>query len=170
MAFKRTLSTDSEPDTPVIIKKINLQTTPVKLTEINEGITLSKTMASTIEQADRNKAIKALKSEAPSWLAHVFDFLLKDLDYICSQSEGLGAVTKKCDDNSNEIENLQKRVVDLELENKLLHNQVNKLENYSRKENLIIKGLAETGPNENTLEVVISFFNHNLKMNDAEKL
>ena len=102
---------------------------------------------------------------------HVFlTFLLKDLDYLRNQSSRFEECNKKCDENSKSIDNLQKRVKELEWKNGQLQNWVNKFEDYSRKDNLIIKGIAETGPNENASEVAVDFFKDNLKVPEAHKI
>ena len=72
------------------------------------------------------------------------------------------------DENSKSIENLQKRVRELEWKNGQL--QFNKFEGYFRKDNLIINGTAETGPNYNVSEVAADFFKDNLKVPEAHKI
>ena len=51
-----------------------------------------------------------------------------------------------------------------ELEKSALQDNILRLESYSRKNNLIIKGLSESGPNEDVLQGVIEFMSIHLKM------
>ena len=169
MALKRCFSSDSETELPLDTKKSNFQTTPVKMTEFEGNKTLLNTMDTTSEQIERNKVIDAIKLEAPAWFTNVFNFWLRDLDYLRSHTAGVDTCNQKCD-NSKDIKDLQKRVHDLELENRELHDHVNRLENYSRKDKLIIKGITETGPSEDTLDVVMKFFINDLELVDAEKI
>ena len=48
-----------------------------------------------------------------------------------------------------------------------LKDQITKLEDYSRKNNLIIKGVPETGPNEKTKDIVADFLQNNLRIDDS---
>ena len=95
------------------------------------------------------------------------NFFLKDLEYLRSQSTGLQACNKTCEENAEQIERLERRVTELESTNLKLKDQITKLEDYSRKNNLIIKGVPETGPNEKTKDVVAHFLQNNLQIDDS---
>ena len=57
-----------------------------------------------LEQSESNvlreEAINAVKNNAQEWFGGVFEFLLKDLEYLRSQSTGLQACNKKCEENA----------------------------------------------------------------------
>ena len=159
MALKRTYSSGSETD--YNNKKTNLQTTPEKITEFSHWDIMPDIME---QETQREEAINAVKKSAPEWFAGVFNFLLKDLDYLRTQAKGVEQYKEICDNNTREITKLETRVKELEEANLKLNNDVTKLEDYSRKNNLIVKGIPESGPKENIKEVVIDFFKHNLKL------
>ena len=105
MAYKRNHSSDSEPEI-LITKKLNFQTTPTKLLELSETETVLMEMDVHSEKLQREMAIEGIKKQAPPWFTCVFDFLLKDLDYLRSQAMGLEECKVKCEENSKEIETL----------------------------------------------------------------
>ena len=72
--------------------------------------------------------------------------------------------------NKQEIDRLQKRVTELEAKNQTLEAHVMKLEDYSRKSNLLIRDLAETGPKENICEVVRKFFCNSLHISNTDAI
>ena len=154
----------------LITKKLNLQTTPTELLELSETETVLMEMDVHSEKLQREMANEGIKKQAPPWFTCVFDFLLKDLDYLRSQAMGLEECKVKCEENSKEIETLQRRLREAEQKNEELQDQVNKLEDYSRKDNLIIKGIAETGPNENAHDLVVKFFKDSLMLSDPKSV
>ena len=157
MGSKRNRSSCSEPD--LDLKKRNQQITPIKDKD-SYNMDLSSAFQ---EDIDREKAIREVKEKAPGWFSVVFDFMLRDLARISSQ------VTQvEC--NKQEIDRLQKRVTELEVKNQTLEAHVMKLEDYSRKSNLLIRGLAETGPKENICEVVRNFFCNSLHISDTDAI
>ena len=61
------------------------------------------------------------------------------------------------------MESLEKRNSDLE-------EHVQRLETYSRKNNLLIKGIPETGPNEDAVQISKDFLANNLKLQNPENV
>ena len=122
-----------------------------------------------LEQSESNilreEAINAVKNSALEWFGGVFEFLLKDFEYLRSRSTGLQACNK-CEENAEQIERLEKRVTELESTNLKLKDQITKLEYYSRKNSLIIQGVPETGPNEKTKDIVADLLQNNLQIDD----
>ena len=158
MASKRNLSSCSEPDTEY--KKMNVQSTPGKISEDNfEDV-----------EYKRSEAIENVKQNAPEWFAAVFDFMLKDLNRISEYSKVVDSCKIQCDQNSADVKILQKRVEELERKNSALEESLIRLESYSRKNNLIIKGITETGPNEDVNKLVATFMTHNLKMPNGNEI
>ena len=96
MAYKRNRSSDSESD--FYCKKVNLQTTSEKIIEFAERENMLEQSESNVL---REEAINTVKNSAPEWFGGVFEFLLKDLQYLRSQSTGLQACNKKCEKMQN---------------------------------------------------------------------
>ena len=144
MATKRNLSSCSEPE--IELKKVNLKKTPIKVMGISH---IDTTHSPEENKSNRKDAIKEVKKNAPEWFASAFDFMLKDLANISNQVHEVKLCKEQCQNNSAEIERLQKKVTELEHKNQTLESQITKLEDYSRNHNLIIKGLPETGPKKN---------------------
>ena len=119
-------------------KKVNLQTTPEKIIEFAEWENM-------LEQSESNVLREDLRS----------------------QSTGLQACNKKCEENAEQIERLERRVAELKSTNLKLKDQITKLEVCSREHNLIIKGVPETGPNEKTKDIVADFLQNNLQIDDS---
>ena len=68
-------------------------------------------MADEMDQdTQREDAIKAVKKSAPEWFGNVFNFLLKDLEYLRTQSKGAEIYWEKCHHNTREIEKLEKEL------------------------------------------------------------
>ena len=93
--------------------------------------------------------------------------MLKDLANISNQVHEVKLCKEQCQNNSAEIERLQKKVTELEHKNQTLESQITKLEDYSRNHNLIIKGLPETRPKENIEHIVRDFFAKTLKVSNV---
>ena len=159
MSFKRShSSSSSEPECE--LKRINLQKTPNKVLIEHNMATLPAMEEDLIK---REEAIKTVKENAPVWFSAVFDFILKDLANISGQ-------VKQVEDNKREITSLQKKVDELELKNQTLEAQVVKLEDYSRKTNLFIKGIPESGPNENVADCISDFLCESLHIPNADTI
>ena len=158
MASKRNLSSCSEPE--VEIKKKNIQSTPNKIImeDTTEGIIQHHV------NIEREEAIENVKKNAPQWFGDVFDFMLKDLNRISEYAKQLTVYQAQCEKNNEEIQVLHKKVEELEKKNSALQDNILRLESYSRKNNLIIKGLSESGPNEDVTQRVIEFMSIHLKM------
>ena len=141
MATKRNHSScSSESDCET--KKLNLQDTPVKITEMS---LMEAEPTEQEEDIDRDKAIQAVKANAPEWFGAVFNFILKDLAHISKQAGDIATCKETCRQQGIEIQGLRKKVTDLETKNQALEEQISKLEDYSRKSNLIVKGIPEGG-------------------------
>ena len=165
MALKRNRSSGSDSD--FYCKKLNLQTTPEKVIEFSEEEKMSEPMETNVL---REEAINTVKKNSPEWFGGVFEFLLNDLDYLRGQSARLEACSKRCQENEQKVERLETRVTELESTNAKLKDQITKLEDYSRKNNLIVKGINETGPNEKTEEVVANFLQNTLQIADSDAI
>ena len=128
--MKRNLSSGSEPE----IKKKNTDSTPVKETV--------REMAENFDtEQQRSEKIRSVKETAPGWFSTAFDFILSEFSRIQVSAEALTKCSRDCDQNRKQINTLEQRVQLLEAENKNLSEQVDKLESYSRKPNLIFKGI-----------------------------
>ena len=158
MPTKRNLSSCSEPDCD--LKRVNLQQTPNKIMPGSEMDDLA-----TFQQnnARREEAIKELKENAPTWFSAVFDFIMKDFANISTQ-------VNQVHENNHEIHHLKQKVTELEAKNQALETHVTKLEDYSRKPNLFIKGLPESGPKENVFELVSEFLCNSLQVPNGDKI
>ena len=164
MATKRNRSSGSETDSETK-KKQNLQVTPVKvnMADSQEDIDFIPQDS----DSNREKAIQAVKDNALPWFGAVFDFILKDLSIISSHTKEVASCKEECRQQRLKIETLNKRVADLETKNQTLEDHISKLEDYSRKNNLLIKGIPETGPNEKVMDIVLHFFMDSLKMQNT---
>ena len=72
--------------------------------------------------------------------------------------------------NISDISSLKLQVADLEQRNQTLETQLTKIDLMSRKNNLLLHGLAETNLNENTKVLVRHFFENALKLHNAEEI
>ena len=159
MGLKRNLSSCS--DTEIELKKPNTQTTPIKIMAES-----TQEFESTKSQflAERDDIIKKVKQDAPDWFANAFDFILKDLNYTRECTLETASCKANCEENTKEIVKLQHRVSELEKKNCLLEDNLSRLEDYSRRNNLIVKGIAETGPNEDCRELLGDFLSNALNI------
>ena len=170
---KRTL-TQRSPTTAIDVnKKLNTQSSP-------DSIYTNKMMASLTESSTaplsdtvtcinyQKKYEKINESDAPSWFKDAFSALSED---VCEMRMALSKVnkyTQQCIDNSTEIVELKKRMCALETSNKQLNDHLVKLDLDNRKNNLILEGLPEKGPNENILEEVSRVFEKYLKITSTD--
>ena len=103
-----------------------------------------------------------MKRNAPDWFAAVFYFMMKDLNRISTVSMEVATYKAQCETNSKEIKELCQKVDTLEKRNVELEANIQKLETYSKKNNLIIKGVAEKGPKEDAMSLTMDFLANNL--------
>ena len=163
---KRTISIRS-PDTLNPNKKINLRKTPTKDREV-VGI-----MAEENPRGEISAEYAKILEGAPEWFKKPFSFLIntvtEELRKIDDKIEAADAIKEQCNTNTNDLKSLQTKVAKLELSNKNLESLLVRMETLSRKKNLILRGCAESGPSEDTGELVSKFFTDVLQMSDAEK-
>ena len=115
-------------------------------------------IAPTVPVDKKQEYDKINSGEAPQWFKEAFTFLASDLAEIRQNIHELNAYGNQCKENSVEIKSLQECVSHLEMSNKNLEQQIISLQLEQRRHNLIVHGIPETGPNENTQVVVCTFF------------
>ena len=118
----------------------------------------------------RSETIKMVKQKAPDWFSSAFDFILCELSRIQTNAQTLSKCANECEQNKKQITSLTQRVQVLEAENKNLTDQIVNLENYSRKTNLIFKGIPEKGPSEDIKQLIINFMENNLEIENAKSI
>ena len=138
---------------------MNVQVTPSKLTENTVDMLYQNE-----ELEKREEAINNVRLNAPGWFAEVFEFMIKDLNRISTVSSEVATYKAQCDRNTTEIQDLQQKVELLEKRNIELEEHIQRLETYSRKNNLLIKGLPETGPDEDVVQISKNFLANTLKL------
>ena len=79
----------------------------------------------------------------------------------------MASCKEECRQQRLQIETLNKKVADLETKNQNLEDHISKLKDFCRKNNLLIKGIPETGPNEKLTDIVLHFFMESLKMQNT---
>ena len=166
MALKRNLSSCSESDTEC--KKMNVQSTPSKITEEigdkDTGVTSSQLLQ------ERENALATVKQNAPEWFTEAFDYILKDLNYTRECTLDMTSYKASCEENTKKLKQLESRVNCLEKKNRTLEDHILRLEDYSRRNILIIKGIPEDGPAENCNTVVKNFLNSKLKVPTVDNI
>ena len=163
MALKRHLSSCSESD--IDYKKLNTQATPEKImaeSNVEQEIIKSQFLA------ERDDVIKKVKQDAPDWFASAFDLIIKDLNYTREHTLEMLSCKAVCEEHTEEIAKLQSRVCELEKKNSFLEDNLSRLEDYSRRNNLIIRGIPEEGPTEDCRELVIDFLRNVLEISNSQ--
>ena len=107
---------------------------------------------------DQKERVARIKKSAPGWFTEAFTFIIDTI-----KTESLSANTTQRELESK-IDSLEKRIVQLEEEKKKeqssviskLQADVDNLEAYSRRENLLIDGIQES-PNEDIQQKTVDF-------------
>ena len=166
---KRTASQRSPETTSN--KKLHIGITPEKpyklLTPVMEQ---EETMNSTDFQA-RDEAFKKMAEVgAPVWFKEAFSLIWKDLSDIRQSIYVVKKCEAECEKNHSDILQLQSKISVLEEKNKELENQLTRLDLQERKNNVLVHGISEMGPNENIEATVAKFSKETLKITDTENL
>ena len=121
----------------------------------------------TTDPDEQAEIIANIQDSAPAWFSNAFSYILKEFSALKVKNNAINVVKAEL---TNEINQLQKRVVELENQNRqqcesinLLQDKVHHLESYSRRENLLFDGIPET-PNEDLLSKVTQFIGQTLKV------
>ena len=124
------------------------------------------TASSDQSQARKVALEKISELDAPGWFKEAFGFICKDLTDIRDNLHRIEECEKDCTKNSLEINNLKSKVATLE--KKML--QLEKIDLANRKNNLIVHGLQETGPNEDVKSTLKKFMQETLKVPSAAEM
>ena len=167
---KRTI-TERSPEISDTVKKSNLNITPTKL--IQTSLIMATANPMVIDDKRKQEYEKIVARDAPGWFKGAFKFLFdtvtEDLHKIDFKIESVNEVKKQCSENSDRINKLQDKIIELETENRKQQQYMNKLEMDSRKTNLILRGVAETGPTEVIEEVINKFLRETLNITETKK-
>ena len=162
---KRSITTRS-PDTVDQNKKPNLNKTPTKTLEPFE------IMAEEISKSVKSEQYAKMLEDAPEWFKKSYTFLIntvtEDLAKIHYKIEAVNIVQAQCNTNTAELKSLQAKITKLETSNKDLETRLRDMEIRSRKNNLILRGCAESGPNESVIDVVSKFLIDQLGIADSD--
>ena len=136
-------------------KKIDTKSTPIK------------EASDTIECESYDTVVSKIKETAPEWFMNAFTFIINTIK---KESSSTTVVQKQLE---NKIKVLEKRIIDLECVKSeqdsvisKLKDNVDNLEAYSRRDNLVIEGISES-PNENVRGKVLEFLKTKLDIKDA---
>ena len=119
---------------------------------------------------EKDSIITRIHASAPKWFSEAFNFIIETI-----REESSAAKDLQCQLESK-VDNLERRIVDLELKKieqdsviSKLRGEINNLESYSRRDNLVVEGIGES-PNENLRDKVIDFFKRKLELEDASNI
>ena len=166
--IKRTV-TDRSPDLEPN-KKSNRMETPEKV-QFSIDMSLFPGKNYEVEDEAREKDFQRIKkSDAPEWFKDAFSLMWKDLTDIRKNIKRIDRCEVVCMQNSDNLETLKSEVAEVQDRNKYLEHKLEQLDLASRKQNLIVHNIPETGPNEDTGAVIQNFFQHNLKLENVESI
>ena len=166
---KRTASQRS-PDT-TSNKKLHIGVTPEKsyqlLTPVMEQ---EETMLCPDFQATDDAFKKIGEAGAPAWFKEAFSLIWQDLSEIRQSTHVAKKCEAECKKNRSDITQLHSKISVLEEKTQDLEKQLTRLDLQQRKNNVLVHGLSETGPNENVEATIVKLSKEILKISDSEKL
>ena len=120
---------------------------------------------------DEQKAVFAkIHKSSPEWFTEAFTFIISTIKM---ESHSASVIQKKLE---SKIDSLENRIVQLEQHEKeqncvisQLKDDIDNTEAYSRRDNLLIKGMHES-PNENIRQKIIEVLEKKLKVPDASQI
>ena len=132
---------------PFELKRMDTKSTPTK--------------EESVPDTTSNQVLQKLQQTAPEWFVEAFSYLVKELNTLKSEHIAADKVKTELE---TEIRVLETKVVNLEGKLKKQNETVNQLnekitnlEMYSRRDNLIVEGIAES-PNEDIKGKIFAFF------------
>ena len=137
-------------------KESDLKRPDTKISPVKESVMAT---SMTLEEQQRADTILRIQKEAPQWFVDAFSFTISEISELKIHNNE--ALTSKVGALQHQITNLQDTVAEKDSRINKLEDEVIQLEQYNRRDNLIIDGIEET-PNENTASKVRKFFTDKL--------
>ena len=122
------------------------------------------------ETDQKDAIVTRIKETAPEWFSEAFTFIIRTIkEESFAAKTAQGQLECKIEVLESQISNLELKREEQDTVIAKLKDEINNLESYSRRDNLVLEGIQES-PNENLRDKVVDFFKKKLKQQDASNI